>query len=70
MRLISPSKETLRHAGELAEQYALRGYDAVHLATALTAQSPNLAMITWDEDLAEAAVSEGCNVIGSTGRES
>ena len=47
------------HAGELAERHALRGYDAVHLSTALAVADPDLVMATWDEDLARAAAALG-----------
>jgi len=41
------------HAGDLAEQHRLRGYDAVHLATALAAGVD--AMATADADLLRVA---------------
>jgi len=44
-----------RAAGELAERHALRGYDAVHLASAIAIDDPNLVMATWDRDLSAAA---------------
>jgi len=44
-----------RVAGDLAERHALRGYDAVHLASALAIDDPDLVMATWDRDLAAAA---------------
>lgn len=37
MLLIGIDWSLARHAGELAEVHGLRGYDAVHLATALVA---------------------------------
>ena len=43
-----------RVAGELAERHALRGYDAVHLASALAIEDAGLVMATWDRDLAAA----------------
>jgi hypothetical protein len=43
-----------RAAGELAEQHALRGYDAVHLASAIAIEAPDLVMATWDRGLAAA----------------
>lgn len=43
-----------RTAGELAERHALRGYDAVHLASAIAIDDPDLVMATWDRDLAAA----------------
>jgi predicted nucleic acid-binding protein len=43
-----------RIAGELAERHALRGYDAVHLASAIAIEEPDLVMATWDRELATA----------------
>lgn len=43
-----------RAAGELAERHALRGYDAVHLASALAIEDPDLVMATWDRGLSAA----------------
>lgn len=49
--------EALAHeAGRLAQEHALRGYDAVHLATALSVEDPKLVIVTWDGDLARAAL--------------
>jgi predicted nucleic acid-binding protein len=48
-------------AGRLAEELALRGYDAVHLASALAIGHPT-TLITWDEDLRRAAAQRGCAV--------
>ena len=49
-------------AGDLAEEYRLRGYDAVHLAAALTAADPDLVVVTGDAALAEAARQAGLAV--------
>jgi predicted nucleic acid-binding protein len=50
-----------RHAGELAEKLGLRGYDSVHLASAL-ALGADTAFVTWDTDLGRAAIRSGCAV--------
>jgi predicted nucleic acid-binding protein len=50
-----------RKAGELAEELELRGYDAVHLASAL-ALGTDTTLVTWDEDLKRAAAQSGCAV--------
>ena len=63
MQLIGVDWALARHAGEIAERYALRGYDAVHLATALATQDSELVLITWDRDLAVAAAAAGIAVI-------
>ena len=49
-------------AGDLAEAHGLRGYDAVHLATALSVESDSMLLATWDGDLARAALTAGCSV--------
>ena len=59
MLLIGIDWSLARRAGELAEIHGLRGYDAVHLATALAAATPRLVLVTWDRDLAGATVRSG-----------
>jgi hypothetical protein len=51
-----------RTAGENAARFQLRGYDAVHLATALEIGNGELAFVTWDEALRRAAESAGLAV--------
>lgn len=46
-------------AGELAEAFALRGYDAIHLASAEAIAEEDTALVTADHDLASAAASLG-----------
>ena len=56
----------VRRAGELAWRMALRGYDAVHLASALTARETlgaSLALATFDRQLWEAAQELGMAVV-------
>lgn len=48
-------------AGELAEEHELRGYNAVHLASAL-ALGVDTTLVTWDVDLKRAAEQCGCAV--------
>jgi uncharacterized protein len=47
------------HAGALSEQYALRGYDAVHLASAISFPT-DTTLVSWDQDLRTAAAANGC----------
>lgn len=49
-------------AGELAQRYGLRGYDAVHLAAALAVADEDLVLVTGDADLAAAARAIGIAV--------
>jgi predicted nucleic acid-binding protein len=51
-----------RGAGKLAEDLGLRGYDAVHLATALGLGDDDSVVVTWDEDLRRAAERVGLAV--------
>ena len=45
----------VRAAGDLAQDHALRGYDAVHLAAALSVADDELVLVTGDLELAQAA---------------
>lgn len=51
-----------RRAGELADERALRGYDALHLASALALGPGDTILATWDRDLSNAAVDAGLPV--------
>jgi predicted nucleic acid-binding protein len=59
MRLIGVDHALAYQAGSLAERHALRGYDAVHLASALLIDEPELLIATWDRELAAAARDSG-----------
>jgi predicted nucleic acid-binding protein len=59
LSLIGIDVELAREAGELAEKSALCGYDAVHLASALSAGNA-VTLVSWDEDLNLAAARNGC----------
>jgi predicted nucleic acid-binding protein len=52
----------IRHAGDVAELYGLRGFGSIHLASALWLQTKvggNLAFAAYDERLATAAKAAG-----------
>jgi predicted nucleic acid-binding protein len=51
-------------AGEHAEDLGLRGYDAVHLATALELGDEEVVLVTWDRDLARATEQVGLGLAG------
>jgi hypothetical protein len=56
--------ESLAHrAGELAEQCALRGYDAIHLASAEAILDEGDVMVVSDGRLARAAASIGIDAL-------
>lgn len=61
LSLIGIDVPLAREAGNLAEKFALRGYDAVHLASALSSGG-TVTLVTWDGDLRRAAASNGCAV--------
>lgn len=46
-------------AGDLAEEHALRGYDAVHLSSALEIDAADTVLVTGDGRLAGAAQARG-----------
>ncbi len=49
-------------AGELAGRHALRGADAVHLASALIIEDPDLVMAVWDRRLHAGARANGLGI--------
>jgi uncharacterized protein len=59
LRTVAIDEGLARHAGDLAEQHALRGYDAVHLACALQLQGDDTLLATWDTALRAAALATG-----------
>ncbi len=63
LRVIGVDESLARLAGELAEAHGLRGYDAVHLASAVSMEDARLVTATWDADLANAAVACGYAVV-------
>jgi len=64
---VGVDKYVARDAGRLATDLDLRGYDAVHLATALDLAEEELVFVTWDDDLARAADASGLATAGSSG---
>jgi uncharacterized protein len=57
--LVLPTEAMIRRAGDLAERFALRGYDSVHLAAAesllLARQRSSVCFASFDEQLNRAA---------------
>ena len=51
-----------RQAGQLARTHALRGADAVHLASALALADPDLVIAAWDRRLHAGAATAGLHV--------
>ena len=52
----------VRLAGDLADRRGLRGYDSVHLASALVL-GDEVVLASWDRELNEAASAEGLHVL-------
>lgn len=57
--IIEVGAEIARAAGDLAQRFGLRGYDAVHLAAGLAMNDNDVVLVTGDHDLAAAARSAG-----------
>lgn len=67
---VSVSESVVLRAGGLADKYALRGYDAVHLASAVElshAVEEPLHFAAWDKRLLSAAGGERLHPIGGKG---
>ena len=55
-----------RRAGDLAEVHRLRGYDAVHLASYESIAGDATVLVTFDDDLRDAALALGFPVAPAT----
>jgi uncharacterized protein len=67
LRIVTIDEPLARHAGDLATQHALRGYDAVHLACALHLSGDDTVFATWDNALNFAARATGRLIANDTG---
>lgn len=63
LRLVELTPPMEHEAGDLAAQHALSGFDAVHLASALTLTGLPLIVATWDARLLRAAQSSGLDTL-------
>ncbi len=59
---ITLGEPLVRRAGELAQQQALRGYDAIHLAAAESARDDDLVVAAGDGALCDAARDIGLHI--------
>lgn len=66
MRPVELTSSVERNAGRLAVQRALRGADAVHLASALELDSADLVVAVWDRRLHAGVVAEQLAVAPAT----
>jgi len=61
-RPVELTERVTRHAGDIAREHALRGADAVHLASALALESPTLVLAVWDGPLRSGARAAGIRI--------
>jgi predicted nucleic acid-binding protein len=66
LHIVAIDEPLARHAGDLATQHALRGYDAVHLACALQLHGSDILLATWDNALNVAALATGRLLVNDT----
>ncbi len=64
-RAVELSESVTRRAGELASQHALRGADAVHLASVLAVGAENTVFAVWDPRLRDGARAAGVQLAPS-----
>jgi predicted nucleic acid-binding protein len=60
--ILNVTENMIRLAGNLAEKHALRGFDSIHLASALTLRreiSPPIVFSCFDDNLQKASDQEG-----------
>lgn len=63
--LVTPDRAMAVSAGALALQHSMRGYDALHAATALALQAEDLVAVAGDQDLLAAWQAMGLAVINT-----
>lgn len=61
--LMEVDPPVITSAAELADAHALRAYDAVQLASALTLGDAELVVATWDRELRRAVNAEGLTLV-------
>ena len=69
VRPVELTSAIARQAGELARRRALRGADAVHLASALAIGSDELIVAVWDRRLRDGAIAERLSIAPRTTQE-
>lgn len=63
LRLVEMTPQLELEAADLAEQHALSGFDAIHLASALTLAATPVVMATWDGRLHQGAQAVGLVIL-------
>jgi len=69
MDIVELTDTLTRKAGDLAEKHSLRAYDSVHLGAALSLEDEELIVVTWDENLGQAAQNAGLGVAPAVPRQ-
>ncbi|MFD4422285.1 type II toxin-antitoxin system VapC family toxin [Agromyces sp. NPDC058484] len=64
--VVEPREETVLHAASLSRRFGLRGYDAVHCATAVETSSDDFVAVSGDRDLIAAWRDLGLATIDTT----
>jgi uncharacterized protein len=64
-RIVELHPALARAAGDIAERFALRALDSVHLASALALGGSDTVVVTWDRSLASAASAAGLGIAPS-----
>lgn len=62
LRIVELHPDLARAAGDVAERFALRALDAVHLTSALALGGRDIVVVTWDRGLTLAATTAGLAV--------
>lgn len=65
LRMVEVTESLEDSAGDLAETHALSGFDAIHLASALTLVDAPVILATWDRRLLGAARTIGLSTLPS-----
>ena len=63
LRLVELTPQLETDAADLAERHALSGFDAIHLASALTVAMAPVVTATWDARLHQAAQAVGLTTL-------
>jgi uncharacterized protein len=66
LRLVEPTEQVAHRAGDLSEEHALSGADAIHLASAELLAPDGPVVATWDSRLHAAASALGLPVLPAT----
>ena len=65
IRVVEVSEQVARRAGELTDRYALRGADAVHLASLMVFDVEQTVLAAWDQRLRAGAQAAGAQLAPS-----